>query len=136
MNARVGLFPLSLDIGNQMPGAPHARLTLGVYTPAETVSGLVLITQATNPPLEVASNVTGTYTYMTVMPNDTHILIVLTGYPVVKWPQQGGIGPVLQPNFEARIVLDKSWREGVANYKYQDNDGNWHEVQNVPVKGA
>ena len=55
----VGLFPLGYRIGTSMPGAQSLALNLLVFTPDETVNGTAAITQATNPPLDVHSDVWG-----------------------------------------------------------------------------
>lgn len=130
---QTGLFPVSYEIGGDKPGAPRFVAHLLVYTPAKTVNGSGLITQAINPPLEEATVLHGDFTYMTVMPKNVHILVTATGYPSVRWPAHGGIGPVLQPNVQLRMVLDSDWRSGVANYSFFAN-GTWHEIENAPVK--
>jgi hypothetical protein len=129
-----GLFIVSYDIGGNMPGAPLFKVNLSVFTPGETVHGIGHITQATNPPLDVATKLSGQYTYMCVMPESCHILVTATGYPVIKWPQGGGVGPVIPPNVELRLVLSEDWKSGTANYKYRDGSGNWDEITNAPVK--
>lgn len=130
---QTGLFPVSYEIGGDKPGAPRFVAHLLVYTPAKTVNGAGLITQAINPPLEEATVLHGDFTYMTVMPRNVHILVTATGYPAIKWPAHGGIGPVLQPNVQLRMVLDGDWKSGTANYSYFAN-GSWHDVENAPVK--
>lgn len=95
----------------------------------------ISLKQATNPPLNIGTNLTGQYTYMCVMPNTCHILINATGTPIVKWPQGGGgVGPALLPNTELRMVVTDDWKSGTANYKYIDIQGNWHDVKDAPVK--
>ncbi|MDY7232823.1 DUF1842 domain-containing protein [Hyalangium rubrum] len=71
---------------------------------------------AVNPPLDVRSNLNGTFTYMTVMPKQTNILVVATGTPAIQWPSGGGVGPVLVPNVHLRMVLDSEWKSGTAYY--------------------
>ncbi|MGL6051845.1 MAG: DUF1842 domain-containing protein [Aeromonas salmonicida] len=132
-DTKTGLFLASFEIGKAMPGAQLLHLNLAVYTPGETVNGVAHLTQATNPPLDMASELKGQYTYMCVMPKQCHILVTAQGYPIIKWPQSGGIGPVIQPNFELRMVLGEDWKSGTANYKYQDNHQVWHEVKDAPV---
>ena len=133
VETKLGLFIVSYEIGGEKPGAPAFRINMSVYTPGETVAGIGHITQAVNPPLDIATNLHGQFTYMCVMPKNCHILVTATGYPIVKWPQGGGVGPVLPPNVELRMVLTEDWKTGTANYKYQDSKGNWHEVTNAPV---
>lgn len=132
-DTKTGLFLATFDIGKAIPGAPLLRLNLSVYTPGETLNGVAHLTQTTNPPLEQASEVKGQYTYMCVMPKQCHILVTAQGYPIIKWPQHAGIGPVILPNFELRMVLSEDWKSGTANYKYQDNQQKWHEVKDAPV---
>lgn len=131
---KTGLFIATYNIGTGLDGAPNFHLGLAVNTVDKTVSGSGRITQAVNPPLDVRSNLNGTFTYMTVMPKQTHILVVATGTPAIQWPPGGGIGPVLLPNVHLRMVLDSEWKSGTAYYKYQDEDGEWHELNDVPVK--
>jgi hypothetical protein len=131
---KTGLFIASYEIGGHMAGAPLFRVNFSVYTPGETVSGIGHITQATNPPLNIGTNLHGQYTYMCVMPKSCHILVTATGYPIIKWPPFGGIGPVLLPNTELKVVLTEDWKSGTATYKYVDNEGNWQEVTDAPVK--
>ncbi len=133
---KTGLFIANFEIGENMPGALHLALNLSVFTPEETLSGIGHITQAVNPPVNIATKISGGYTYMCVMPKNCHILVTATGYPIIKWPQGAGIGPVEQPNFELRMVLEENWKSGVANYKFMDGTGKWHEVNNAPVKFA
>jgi len=128
-----GLFPVSYEIGGDKPGAPRFVVHLLVYTPTKIVNGTGLITQAINPPLEEPTVLHGDFTYMTVMPKNTHILITATGYPPVKWPVHGGVGPVIQPNVHLRMVVENGWKAGTANYSYFANN-KWHEIENAPVK--
>lgn len=130
---QTGLFPVSYEIGGDKPGAPRFVVHLLLYTPAKTVNGAGLITQAINPPLEEPTVLHGDFTYMTVMPKNTHILVTATGFPPIKWPGHGGLGPVIQPNVHLRIVLEGDWKAGTANYSYFAN-GSWHEIENAPVK--
>lgn len=131
---KVGLFPACYEVGKAMPGAPHLTLQMLVNAPEKAVSGYSMVGWAVNPPVAMKSKLTGDFTYMTVMPKNTHILVVLTGYPIVKWPPHGGIGPVLLPTLHVRMVLSEDWKTGTANFSFVDNDGKWHENENVPVK--
>jgi hypothetical protein len=130
-----GLFIGSWEIGNHgMPGAPVLTVDLMFYAPMSTVTGHGRLSQALSPPLEVDSRCTGNYTYMTVMPQKTHILITLTGYPVIKWPAGGGIAPIIETNMEVRMVLEADWHTGTATYSYRSPDGEWHQIESVPVR--
>lgn len=133
---KMGLFLVSYEIGGDKPGAPLFKVNFSVYTPEETVSGIGQITQAINPPLDIGTRLHGQYTYMCVMPKNCHILITATGYPITKWPHGGGIGPVILPNAELRMVVTEDWKSGTANYKYCDSNGEWHEITDAPVKSV
>lgn len=115
-------------------GAPVFNVHFTVNTPKETVHGVGHITQATNPPLDVETKLDGSFTYMAVMPDSTHILVTVTGYPIIQWPPYGGIGPVIPPNAELRMVLENDWKSGTANYKYIDDNGNWQAIDNAKVQ--
>lgn len=133
MSEKIGLFPVNYLIGTGAAGAPVFRLSLLVNAPDKTVNGMGRISQATNPPLDVRSNVNGTYTYMATMEN-VNILVVATGYPAVDWPAHSGVGPALLPNLHLRMVLAGDWASGTAYYKYQNAGGAWIEVNDVSVK--
>ena len=127
---QVGLFPVSYEIGGNMPGAPLFKVNLVVFTPARTVNGAGHITQATNPPLDVQTSLFGQYTYMTVMPNNSHILVTALGHPTTLGPGT----PVSPPNVQLRMVLSSDWKSGTANYEYLGSNRQWHRVDNAPVK--
>ena len=128
-----GLFLACYTISTSQFGAPLFSLNLMVNAPEETIHGLGKISQTTNPPLELTTKLDGNFTYMTVMPNNTHILVTATGHPILNWPSHGGVGPVIPPNAELRMVLSQDWKSGTANYKYIDNEGNWHSVNDAAV---
>ncbi len=117
-----GLFPLHLIAEGGMPGAPTAKLYLGVYTPQKTVSGLVEITQALLDPVVCTSHVSGVYFYEAVMGAEPKIRIDLEGYPAIIPPNSD---IVLPENFKATIVLDDNWQNGTIIYEYRTNDGRW-----------
>lgn len=130
---KAGLFVATYEISTGLAGAPTLHAQLSVYTPEKQVSGIGHITQALPTPPDFATKLDGSFTYLTVMPDDTHILVTLTGYPVVAWPPGGGIGPVLLPNCEVRMLLDASWRTGPASFWYVDETGK-HEIENATAR--
>lgn len=130
----VGLFVVSYRIGTDAPGAPTFETHLAVDTPNRRVSGLGTITQAVNPPLDVRTRLDGDFTYMTVMPRNTHILVTLTGFPVAHLAPEGGIGPVALPNARLRMVLEEDWKSGVASYEYTTDGRDWQHIADVPVR--
>ena len=134
LTAQTGLFPVCYEISGDKPGSPLFKCHLMVYTPGKSVSGYGFITQTTHPPLKVETKLQGDFTYMTVMPRNVHILIVATGSPIIQWPPNGGVGPVILPNVNMRIVLAEDWKSGTANYQYLDANGNWVNIENAPLK--
>lgn len=137
----VGLFIACFEVGNVgMPGAPVMRFQGAFNAPAKTVNGSANITQATNPPLDVHSNVHGNWYYMAVMgkkPDEQAVRIDFVGYPPFSWPSGAGIGPVIPPNVQGTIVLDNGWAAGTgtANYSYRASfAGPEINLLNQPVK--
>ncbi|WP_103068520.1 DUF1842 domain-containing protein [Aquimarina sediminis] len=140
-NNLVGLFHVTYEVTIGTPeqtivGATSLFLSLAVYTPDRSVSGIAKITQAVNPPLNQSSKINGEYTYLTVMPNNSHILVTATGFPNLNWNPKWGIGPQLQPNFELRMILEDDWQTGRANFKYLDPDGKWQEANDYYVRAV
>src|ERR1700730_16567287 len=108
----VGLFPVCYEITTGLPGAPRFTVNLLVNTPRKTVTGYGVITQTTNPPLNVETKLDGDFSYMAVMGKEASILVVLTGHFPLKWPPHAGIGPVILPNVQVRMVLANNWQSG------------------------
>jgi Domain of unknown function (DUF1842). len=115
-----GMFLLPLQAGTGLMGAISMHFNLGVSTPNKKVSGVGHIFQSTNPPMDIHLEVSGDFSYMTVMPKNTHILLVLNG----------------NNSFKARIVLDESWQEGSGTFSFVDDHGNQHVLEGIPVKLA
>lgn len=131
---QVGFFIVSYQIGGEMPGASSFVVHLTVNTPARTITGQGRITNySILPPLDLSTKLHGDFTYMTVEPPSTSILVNLTGYPVVSWPPGIGIGPVIPADVDLRMVLDGSWQSGTANYRYTRDGQTWRSVSNAPV---
>lgn len=121
-----GLFPVSYLIGTNAPGAQRLQVDLLVYTPDRSAQGQALLSQATNPPLELHLDVWGTYSYLTVQPpSEGKILLNLRG-------NQGGPHANSPAQLDLRIVLDLDWQRGVASYRYYSAQ-RWQQVDNVPV---
>jgi hypothetical protein len=127
--SNVGLFPVSYEITTGLMGAPTFTVHLVVNTPGRRVNGQGTVTNGSiNPALNVPTTLEGDFTYMTVMPNETHILVVTNG--------SGPIGlttPLEGPNTKLRMVLDSNWSAGTANFSYVDNNGKWQEVNDAKV---
>ncbi len=127
----IGTFLASYRIGTEAIGGVTFTIHLVVNAPEQTLSGTGTIFQPISPPLDISTERRGDFTYIATM-KDTHILVVLTGYPSAKWPPHGGIGPVLLPNVHLRMVLSDNWERGTANYEYVQ-DGEWVKHESVPV---
>jgi hypothetical protein len=87
--------------------------------------------KASDPPVNVHTILSGHYTYMTVMPNNTHILVTAIGHPI---GDEGPGGPVLPPNVQLRMVLSRDWKSGTADYEFLGSNHQWHQVHQAPVK--
>jgi hypothetical protein len=131
---KTGLFIQSYEIRTGLLGAPAFEVHLAVNIPQKSVTGQgVVSNNSVQPPMEIHSNLSGDFTYMTVMPDNTHILINATGYPNVNFPPNAGIGPVILPNTKFTMVLESNWKKGTANFSYIDEKGNWNEIKDAKV---
>lgn len=128
-DTREGLFPVGYRIGNDMPGAPLFTVHLVVDTPKESVGGAGVVTNTANPALDIHTTLRGDFTYMTVMPDTTHILLVLNGEGPL-----GTITPLSGPNVRLRAVLSGDWKSGTANYSYSEDGSHWHTINDAPME--
>jgi hypothetical protein len=128
--AKSGAFLASYRIGTGMAGAPLFTVHLVVSTPNKTVNGAGEITQAINPPLGVPTHLSGEYTYMTVMPDNSKILVTLRGMGPIN-----PIQPLVANNTRVWLVLSTDWKSGTANYEYRygKDSNDWQLVEGVPV---
>jgi hypothetical protein len=129
----VGLFLVRYHVGTGMPGAPMLALGLTVNVVDRTINGAGRLTQAISPPLDLRMNVHGTYVQLPLPPHPG-IAAHLTGYPALHWPHHGGIGPVLPPDLDLHMYLDSDFQGGTASYRYRAPNGEWIEVNGVPVR--
>lgn len=130
-----GLFLVNYQVGTGEPGAPMLHLSLAVNSAHRTLHGIGEITQAVNPPVDVDTRVDGTYLPILILDSPS-LLVEATGMPpVVHWPdrRRQGPGTVILPNLFLRMVL-QGWESGTAYYRYQNAEGRWVEVNDVPVK--
>ncbi|NEP11717.1 MAG: DUF1842 domain-containing protein [Symploca sp. SIO2C1] len=132
------LFIACYKITTPGVGRPVFSVHLSVYPAQDTVHGFGYITQAINQPLDIATKLDGCYFPILLMGTPEKISLSATGYPDINWaPLHGsshsGIGPVLLPNVKLQMVLD-DWQEGVASYKYKDNNDNWQTITNAKVE--
>lgn len=100
----VGTFLVSYESVNVLAGGYALNLNLVIDKAHNTASGVAGVTQAINPPLDVKLPVHGTVTDMTVMPNNTHHLVVLESS-----------NKLLGRHMEVRLVTSDDWQTGTAN---------------------
>ena len=127
---KTGLFLASYTIASNNLEAPVFAVSLAVNTVDKAIDGAGRITQPLiNPPLDLRTRLHGSYTSMTVMPDRSHILVVLSG--------EGAIGTTTTltgTNVELRMMLSSDWSSGTASYSYVNQRGAWVEVSNVAVR--
>lgn len=100
----VGTFIVSYESTNVLAGGYVLNLNLVVDVVNNTAGGIASVTQAINPPLDVKLPVHGTVTDMTVMPKNTHHLVVLESS-----------NKLLGRHIEVRLVTSEDWQTGTAN---------------------
>lgn len=127
----IGLFLANYVIGSGMLGAPSFRMSLLINTPDRSVSGRGIVSQATNPPLNLVSILSGEYHYHCAK-SDCYVLMNLVGsQPYYGIPP---VGSDLQ-NSRLHLMLNDDWQAGVANVSYLDpRTGKWTEHEQLPVK--
>lgn len=130
-----GLFLVNLQAGTGAPGAPTLNLSLAVNAAHRTLHGIGDITQAVHPPVDVHTRVDGTYLPIQIMGSPS-LLVEASGMPPVHWPdrRRQGPGTVILPNFFLRMILQDWENGGTAYYRYQSAEGQWVEVNDVPVR--
>lgn len=100
----VGTFLVSYESVNVLAGGYSLRLDLVIDVVNNKAAGMSGVTQAINPPLNVKLPVHGTVTDMTVMPRNTHHLVVLES-----------ADKLLGRHIEVRLVTTDDWQSGTAN---------------------
>jgi hypothetical protein len=109
-----------------VPGAPIIHFSLLVNPPSGNVTGIVKVTQATNPPLNVEVQVAGKLHALGNQPVSN--VVTLEGkFPHVLTPP--AIGTVIE-QFSALLLVDNKWN-GYGDFQW-GNQG----VNNVPVLSA
>lgn len=134
LDTSFGLFPVNYVIqpkvhGTPLLGAQVLNLRLLVNTSAKTISGIATVFQAISPPINLVSNVHGTWSYMTTM-SSTHLLIVAEGQGPSEILIQGK--PQLVENLKIRASVEENWQSGVCNYEYL-YQGTWHNVDGAQM---
>ncbi|GGJ89161.1 hypothetical protein GCM10010123_18390 [Pilimelia anulata] len=128
-----GLFIGSWRIGTHHAGAPGLVIHCTFDAASGSVHGLGRIVRgATEPPLDRSVRLDGDYTYLTVLPEASHIMLTLTGYPVLHWPAHGGTGPAAPAVLNLRLMLGADWQSGTATFQYCTADEQWHTIESAP----
>lgn len=126
---KTGLFIQSYQITTGLVGSPTFQVHLAVNTPQSTITGQGVISNTSiHPPMEMYSNLSGDYSYMTVMPNVSHILVNIKGFG-----SPSPIMPLEVQNVKLTMVLDSDWLTGTANYSYLNEKGEWIEIKDAKV---
>lgn len=111
------------NIGSHQPGAATFSCAL-VFDGSQAV-GFGKVTQAINPPLDLATSLSGTVANIVWGADDTQVIAL------------GGKGlrtPTLA-NLECSILLDsKSSDNSKARVSYLDERGAWIHLENLPVQ--
>ncbi len=100
----VGTFIVTYEGASAPAGGYALNLNLVVDVAHAKAAGLAGVFQATNPPLDVKLPVNGSVTDMTVMPKNTHHLVVLQSSD-----------KLLGRHIEVRLVTTDDWQTGTAN---------------------
>jgi len=100
----IGSFIVSYQTAEVLAGGYNLGLNLFVDVAHGKASGMSSVTQAINPPLDVQLPVHGTVTDMTVMPKNTHHLVVLESSD-----------KTLGRHINVRLVTTDDWQTGTAN---------------------
>ena len=133
-NVNTGLFPVNYFIqpkvaGQPLLGAPVMNLRLLVNAPEKTISGVSHVFQATSKPVNVVSNVHGTWSFMATM-SSTHILLVAEGQGPSSILVHGV--PQMVENSRIRASLEQDCQSGICNYDYLYK-GEWHQVEGAQM---
>lgn len=124
------------DISSHMAGAPAFQILVFYDNASETASGWGRITQAINPPLDINVRLSGNFIFTLEDGAADQYFVFLKGVPLLKWPKDAGIGPVLPTLVDLVMTLNAGRTEGTANYAYKGDHGQWIEVNGVPVKAT
>jgi hypothetical protein len=126
---KTGLFIQSYEITTGLMGAPTFEVHLAVNTPQSTITGQGMVSNnSIHPPMKVYSNLSGEFSYMTVMPNNTHILVNMKGFG-----SPSPIMPIEVQNIKLTMVLESNWKSGTANYSFLDAKGEWTDIKDAKV---
>ncbi|MDA0118872.1 DUF1842 domain-containing protein [Vibrio sp. T11.5] len=116
-------------IGNGLSGGVSFDIKLLVASEDKSILGKGHIFQAVNPPLNVLTDLNGSFNYQCEM-RDCHIMVTLQGYQ--PYPGIPPVGIDLH-NVTLNILLNDDWKSGIASYQYKNSSGEWIEVENQRV---
>ena len=129
-NQMCGLFQVSYLINGDLFGGTSFSVSLLVYTPTKTVSGMGHVSQAVNPPFSLTSQLQGEFSYLCTM-ESCHIMADLNGFCLPTLLVHGV--PQATQNTKLRMLLNEDWKSGTANFKFL-RDNKWVEVENAKVQ--
>lgn len=120
------LYKVDGTAGKNIPGAPILHFSLLVNPPSGSVSGILRVTQATNPPLDAEIRVSGSI-HALGNQSETNVVLLEGTYPHVLPPP--AIGTFLE-KFSAVLWVDNKWN-GYGDFKLGSIG-----VKNVPVHSS
>ncbi|WP_076589737.1 DUF1842 domain-containing protein [Vibrio ostreicida] len=123
------IFAAHFNIGNGLVGGQRFDVNLLICQRDKSIVGKGHLFQSVNPPLNVFTDLNGTFNYQCTM-SSCHIMMNLQGYQ--PYPGIPPVGTDLH-NVTLRILLDEDWKTGVAFYSYKNESGEWIEAENQPV---
>ncbi len=118
------LYQNNYRISNNLMGGVSFNLSLIINRKTNRVVGTGNISQATNPRLNIETNLVGDYSYMATM-KSCNILVVADGYAPFAPLVMGAPQPI--KNVTLRMSLEEDWKSGIAFYSYLIN-GQWVNV--------
>ena len=125
-----GVFVANYRISHQLAGGVSLDVSLLFSTQDKKVVGRGAVTQATNPPLDVRTELVGEYHYQCTN-NSCFVMVNLKGVDAIR---ARILPPISVENVDAHILLNDDFKYGVANFRFLDPRTNeWVEENQVPV---
>jgi hypothetical protein len=108
-------------------------LSITADAPNDNLKGETVISIKSASPIHIEDSLKGTYKYVCIVPEACHILVTAQGYPKYKYIDESGLERPSEPIFRLRLILNKDWKKGIANYDYKDKLGQWHNITDATV---
>lgn len=120
------LFLACYRVADGGVGGLVLTLHLTVDTSTKRITGFGYVTQTTNPPLRLPTELRGRYSELALQGHRL-IIVTATGYP------HDSTGFIL-PNLQLSMALE-DWKSGTAEYEYRINvqDPQWQVLKDIPA---